>query len=284
MQERHISRQPFTEIGKRITELRVAKGLSRRELADRLKVNVTSLGGWEGGKRLPREKVRLRLARLLGSDPAALFAMDAACVSGPITACAVDTIDELPDLLIELTNHTRRTLRALRLAAPYGTSAHVQIDWRRLVSQRLLDSTLEVKRIEIFYDLRRLQEVLSNIFRYDGRPYCVKSCCTGMKDVFPAFGGYFFDDDEFLLGAYWTAVPPEKQPSLRASGPPFRIFFNAYWDEIWRRGIWLNSRGAHDLSDVQRVAYTLGLPPQNWDRFVEEARELKIGDGAPPLI
>ncbi len=284
MQEQYTSRQLLAEIGKRIRDLREAKGLSRRDLADRLKVDVTSLGGWEGGKRLPREKVRLRLARLLGSDPATLFAMGAAGGSEPITARAFGTTDELHDLLIELTNHTRKTLRALRLAAPYGTSAYVQTDWRRLVSQRLLDSTLEVKRIEIFYDVRRLQEVLSNILRYDGRPYCVKGCCIGLRDVFPAFGGYFFDDDEFLLGAYWATVPPEKRPSLRASGAPFRIFFNAYWDEIWQRGVWLNSRGAHDLSDVQRVAYTLGLSPQNWSRFVEEARELEIGDGAPPLI
>ncbi len=193
-------------------------------------------------------------------------------------------MDQLPNLLMQCTLRARRSLRALRLAAPYPTSAYVQVEWRNLVDERLRAGSLEVHRVEIFYDLKRLQETLSNIIHYNGHAYHVKSYCAGLVEVAPSMGGYFFDDDDFLLGAYWTGIPPTRRPGIRVSGAPFRTFFNEYWDEIWRRGTWLNSRGAHEFSTVQVVARELGLPPEKWNDFVEEARELQIGDGAPPLV
>ena len=275
--------QPFGAAGERIRALREAKGLSRRDLADHLKVNVTSLVGWEGGRRIPREGVRVRLARILGTDAEALFATEQ--TNGNAVAVSIfDTVNELNELLLDLTRRSRGLLKALRLAAPYGTAAHVQTEWRQLISERVLAGSLEVQRIEVFYDLRRLQEVLANIIRYEGRRYFVKSHCGGLGEVMPAIGGYYFDDEEFLLGAYWTGVPPHNKPSLRLSGTPFRTFFNAYWDEIWSRGTFLNIRGAHDLSAVKSLAVKLGLAPEDWDRFIDEARTLAIGDGAPPLI
>jgi transcriptional regulator with XRE-family HTH domain len=264
--------------------LREAKGLSRRNLADALRINVTSLGGWEGGVRLPRDGIRKRLARLLDTNIETLFAGTQGYEPAPFSAAAFDTIGELPDLLMQHTRSAHKLVRALRLSAPYITPAHVQTEWRSLISERILDGTLEVQRIEVFYDLRRLQEVLSNIIRYDGKRYFVKSHCTGIKEVIPAFGTYIFDNDEFLLGAYWTGVPPSNKPSLRLSGTPFQIFFNAYWEEIWRRGTYLNIQGDHDLSAVQELAFKLGLPHNGWEQFVEEARTLEIGDGAPPLV
>jgi len=275
---------PYREVGKRMRRLREAKGLSRRSLADALHVNVTSLVGWEGGVRLPRAGVRKRLARLLDTNIATLLAGTTGYEDAPLRAVAFDTVAELPDLLMQYTRSAHQLVRALRLAAPYVTPAHVQTEWRSLISGRILDGTLEVQRIEVFYDLRRLQEVLSNIIRYDGRHYFVKSHCTGIKEVMPAFGVYIFDNDEFFLGAYWTGVPPSNKPSLRLSGPPFQTFFNAYWEEIWRRGTYLNIQGAHDLSAVRELAFKLGLPRDGWEQFVEEARTLEIGDGAPPLI
>jgi transcriptional regulator with XRE-family HTH domain len=264
--------------------LREAKGLSRRNLAETLRIDVTSLVGWEGGVRLPRDGIRKRLARLLDTNIETLFAGTHGYEPAPLKAVALDTIGELPDLLIQHTRGAHKLVRALRLSAPYVTPAHVQTEWRTLISERILDGTLEVQRIEVFYDLRRLQEVLSNIIRYDGRHYFVKSHCAGIKEIVPAFGAYIFDNDEFLLGAYWTGVPPSNKPSLRLSGAPFQTFFNAYWEEIWRRGTYLNIQGAHDLSVVRELACKLGLRPDDWERFVEEARMLEIGDGAPPLV
>lgn len=283
-EERASGEKPYREIGRRMRRLREAKGLSRRNLADALRVNVTSLVGWEGGVRLPRDTVRKRLARLLDTGIESLFAGTQDYEPAPIRASTFDTIGELSDLLLQHTRSAHKLVRALRLSAPYITPAHVQTEWRSLISRRILDGTLEVQRIEVFYDLRRLQEVLSNIMRYDGRRYSVKSHCAGIKEVIPAFGAYMFDNDEFLLGAYWTGVPPSNKPSLRLSGPPFQTFFNAYWEEIWRRGTYLNIQGAHDFSAVQEIAFKLGLPPDDWEQFVEEARTLEVGDGAPPLV
>lgn len=275
---------PYKEVGKRMRRLREAKGLSRSNLADALRVNVTSLVGWEGGARLPRDGIRKRLARLLDTSIETLFAGTQGYEAAPLKAVAFDTIAELPDLLTQHTRSAHKLVRALRLAAPYITPAHVQTEWRSLMSERILDGTLEVQRIEVFYDLRRLQEVLSNIIRYDGKRYSVKSHCANIKEIIPAFGAYIFDNDEFFLGAYWTGVPPSNKPSLRLSGLPFQTFFNAYWEEIWRRGTYLNIQGAHDLSAVQELAFKLGLPSDAWEQFVEDARTLEIGDGAPPLI
>lgn len=272
---------PFKESGNLIRQLREVKGMTRGDLAAALGADVSSVVGWESGKRLPRERTRLQLARLLGCEVGNLANPSGRAAT--LAAMLIDTVEDLPGLLIELTERAK-ILRALRLAAPYGTAAHVQVEWRNLIGRRLAEGALEVQRIEIFYDLRRLQEVLSNILRYDGRRYYVKSFCPGMSDVCPAMGGYFFDDDEFLLGAYWTGVPPTRRPGLRVSGGPFRIYFREYWDEIWRRGVLLNHRGAHDLAEVRKVALALGLTAKMWPDFVAEAKTLTVGDGAPPLV
>ena len=127
-------------------------------------------------------------------------------------------------------------------------------------------------------------EIVSNVLRYDGCDYHVKCFCAGLQEVVPAMGGYFFDDDHFVLGAYWTGVPPGSQPGICLTGEPFRTFYNGYRDEIWRRGTWLNMRGAHDLSELEAVARRLGVPARQWPRFVEQARAYEVGDGAPPFI
>jgi hypothetical protein len=145
--------------------------------------------------------------QILGRDLDTLYTIDN--LSLPVATKIVDTIDELPQLLNELVAQTRKSIRALRVAAPYPTAAYVQQEFRAMISERILADTLEVQRIEIFYELRRLQETLSNIFRYEGHAYYVKSYCAGVPDVVPAMGGYFFDDSEFLLGAYWTGMPPK---------------------------------------------------------------------------
>ena len=285
MPQSAIDPSTFKAIGLRLRRLREARGLSRQAVARSLAVDVTSLAGWESGKRLPRASKRAPLAQLFATDPASLFEPSSDNEPQPIAASLVDTHADLPGLLLELTQRTRRSLRALRLAAPYPTPAHVQTEWRALVAERLRAGTLAVQRVEIIYDLRRLQEIVANIIRYDGCAYQVKSYCPGLDEVAPAFGGYLFDEDEFLLGAYWTGIPPARQPGLRVSGDPFRRFFNAYWEEIWRRGTWLNVRGAHDLSGAEAIGRRLGLrQARQWARFVSEARDLQVGDGAPPLV
>jgi len=141
-----------------------------------------------------------------------------------------------------------------------------------------------MQRIQIFYSLERLREVLGNIIRHDRHRYFVHSLRSGLPDIVPGIGGYFFDDVEFFLGGYWNAVPSSKRSCLRLTGGPFRTFFDGYWCEIWSRGVWLNIHGARDLSRVRDVAIRLGLSSRRWKSFVDEARSLDIGDGAPPRI
>ena len=85
---------PFVAIGHRIRQLREANGISRRDLAERLNVDVSSLVGWEAGKRLPRAQLRAKLADVLGSDPVTLFATTAEEHEAPITVSLVDTMEQ----------------------------------------------------------------------------------------------------------------------------------------------------------------------------------------------
>ena len=279
-----ITQSARKTIGRRIKRVRESKGLSRREVVHHLQVDPTALAAWEAGKYLPRDGNRFELARFFNVDIEFLFDESADIDGRPTNVRLVDTVDELPGALVEMTRQAHSRLRAMRLAAPYTTAAYVQTEWRQLISDRILAGTISVERIEIFYSLQRLKETLSNILRYDGRAYHVKAHCVGIADVVPAMGGYFFDDDEFVLGGYWTGVPPINRPGLRMSGVPFKHFFNAYWEEVWRSGKVLNISGSHDLANVRAFAEQLGLGPRHWSRFVEEARDLVIGDGAPPLI
>jgi len=278
MAERRIA------IGRRIRRLRETLGLSRRQVAMHLAVDLTAVAAWEGGKYLPREGKRIRLAAFLGLDFASLFAEDLQDPASIGSAALVDTLGELPVVLRDLANGAERDLKAFRVAAPYATNPHVQEEFRRILDARLKLGTLEVQRIEIIYTLARLKEILSNIIRYDGLAYQVKCNCVGVKDVVPGMGGYIFDNREFLIGAYWATVPPYARPGLKLTGEPFRTYFSDYWSEIWPRGTPLNKNGAKDLSAVRQTAQELGIDPSRWDEFVEEARTLDVGDGIPPLI
>lgn len=271
-------------IGRRIRRLRETRGISRQQLATHVGVDLTAVAAWEGGKYLPREGKRVRLAAYLGLDVASLFAEDMTAPAAKSGALLVDTLAELPTLLTELAEDAERELKAFRIAAPYPTHANVQEGFRRILDARLKRGTIKVQRIEVIYSLTRLKEILSNIIRYDGLGYQVKCNCLGLTDIVPGMGGYIFDDRDVLIGAYWARVPPHSRSGLKLSGDPFHAYFTDYWSEIWPRGIALNENGAEDLSAVREAALKLGLDGSHWDEFVEEARHFEVGDGLPPLI
>ncbi len=246
-------------------------------------MDITSVAAWEAGRYLPRNVRRRILAEILGCTVESLFSGESVESHHAAVAELTDTFAGLPPLLMKLAGQAER-IRALRLAAPYATPAFVQKEFRDLVSRRILDGSLEVQRVEIVYALERLKEILSNVIRYSGKKYAVKVHCIGLTEVAPAMGGYFFDDSDFILGAYWANVPPLDWPGLHMKGEPFRTYYSSYWDEIWRRGVALNNRGEHDLSVVRDIAMRMGLPREDWTSFVDEARDFQVGDGAPPLI
>ncbi|HET8942658.1 MAG TPA: helix-turn-helix transcriptional regulator [Rudaea sp.] len=272
-----------SSFGEQLRRLRESRELSRCTVASALKVDVTTVRGWEQDRYRPRPSRLKQLAKLLEVNGNQLLSSETGAVPIP-GASLVDTLTELPELLDNLLKRTYRVLKALRIAAPYSTPAHIQHRFRSVLDERLLAGTIEVQRIEIIYTLERLREVVSNIIRYEHCAYHYKAYCAGLSEVAPAMGGYYFDDQEFLIGAYWTGVPPHHRPGLHMSGEPFCSYFRAYWDEIWHRGTHMNPRGAHDLSHCRNIALKLGLEAKDWTAFVEEARAFEVGDGAPPLI
>lgn len=270
-------------IGRRIRYLRETKGLSRAALARKIDVDISSIAGWESGKRLPRDTVRIRLARALDCELTELLS-PLKETAEPSTVSLLDVSKDFPAIFAERARDTRHIIRTVRLASPYSTTLNVQTEARRIVGERLVAGTLEVQVLEIFYSLDRLKETLSNILRYDGRPYYVKACCVGLTEVAPFLGGFCFDDADVFVGGYWTGYPPQSQPVMRIRGPAIKTFFQSYWKEAWQRGVMLNAHGARDLSIVRETAMAMGLPGKHWKRFQEEARALDIGDGAPPNI
>lgn len=270
-------------VGHRIRRLREAKGLSRNALARKIDVDVSSISGWESGKRLPRDTVRATLAKTLDCDLASLMS-PIADIELPTSIEVLDVATEFPAVFAACARNLRHTLRATRIAMPNATPLDYQTEARHIIFERLLAGTLEVQRVEIFYTLERLKEVLSNILRYDGKHYFVKAHCIGMTEVLPFLGGYCFDETDVVFGGYWTGSPPRNYPVLHIRGREIQTFFMGYWREIWGRGTLLNMHGARDLSAVKDVAVRMGLPARNWRRFIEEARALETGDGAPPMI
>ncbi len=227
----------------------------------------------------------VKLADKFGITVAALSAVQIDEPAIPVSARLVETKEELPKVLMDLLRRTTTSLKGIRIAARYATANDVQKEFRNEVSRRIIAGDLMVERAEIIYDLSRLKEVLANIFRYSGCRYHVKAYCPGLDEVVPGIGGYCFDDREFLLGGYWEKTPPPPDAvGLQLSGDPCREFFRAYWGEIWRRGTWLNEKGESGLDPVFHIAKRLGLKERNWRRFVDEARHLVMGDGAPPLF
>lgn len=278
-----MPKSTMAAVGRRIRHLREAQGISRTELARAIDVDVSSIAGWEGGKRLPREKIRMRLARALDCDLTQLMSPQVESET-PTAVTLLDVATEFPRVFADCIRNTRHTLRAIRVALPSPTALNFQTEGRRVLCERLDAGTLEVQRVEIFYTLERLKETLSNIIRFDGKPYYVKAHCIGLAEIAPFLGGFSFDDSDVVLGAYWAANPPRNYPLLRIRGPAVQKFFLGYWREIWTRGTLLNVHGGRDLATVRDVALKMGLPSRQWPRFLEEARNLETGDGVPPII
>ena len=60
--------QSAEQFGNKLRELRTARGLTQRQLADLMIVSNGTIGNWETGKRLPDLSMRARLAGCLGVE------------------------------------------------------------------------------------------------------------------------------------------------------------------------------------------------------------------------
>lgn len=274
---------PFKNSGNRIAKLRQQRGWLRADLAKLVRVDVSSVAGWESGKHQPREQQRIRLATLFQVDPAYLFSPEPLAIDSRVSAVEFDMATQAPKLLLDLTAKAQNRMRGSRLTERCETPSRQYVEWRELVRERLQAKTLTVERIEIVTGLQRLREILFNILHYTGLPYHVRAHYLDSNAPFAGFSGYAFDDYVLLLSTNWSNQIPGQDDGLRLEGLTFQRLFHSYWSEIWRRGIALNPLGAQDLSQVQVLAMKLGLPKRKWRHVVEEARGLSLADGAPPL-
>ena len=60
-------------IGKSLKELRQKAGLSREEVSTALGVGLSALAMYERGERIPRDEVKIRIARLYGKSVDDIF-------------------------------------------------------------------------------------------------------------------------------------------------------------------------------------------------------------------
>lgn len=269
------------QIPARIKLARQQRGLSRRDVASRLNVDVTAVAAWETGRYLPRDAHRAALARLLEVDLSALLSQDPANAALGVSASIVHGTRQ-GRVLAELTESCRGQLTIIRVASPFATIRHQMRDFREIAARRILNGSLEVLVIEVFYSLQRLQEVLSNVFRYDGCRYLVKTFPVPRGNVFPGVDTYVFDNAVSILSSYWTTSVIDERPVIQVAGEPFTTFVREHWNEIWRRAVSLNPAGAQDLSALREIAVELGVPNGEWDRFVEQSKAFSVGDDVLP--
>ncbi len=87
-------------IGESIIEYRKARGITQRELADRLFVSVDLVSKWESGSRIPDHASLLSLAEVFCVPPEALIAADDLTLA-ELGRCIPDNVDpkNLPSLL-----------------------------------------------------------------------------------------------------------------------------------------------------------------------------------------
>ena len=258
--------------------------MSRSYLARLVGVDVTAISAWETDKYRPRVDKRLRLASVFGVTLIELFPHEDLV---PVDQPSIRPIEDHASLatrILEGTARSERLVRAIHCSRFIATTPSWMVEFRTLVSERLLAGTLAFEHVEMIYDLSRLKEVIWNIFRYEGRPYRMSAYCADPGQPAPGPNAFLFDDRELLLGSDWQDDEMEPKLRLSLSMEPLISYFHQYWSGMRKGGVALNAEGPGDLSNAHELAIKLGLPPSDWPAFLEEARALTIADGAPPFV
>lgn len=64
---------PKELIGPRLSELRTSQGISREELSEATGITLRSIESYERGERVPRDEVKIELAKFYGVSVQAIF-------------------------------------------------------------------------------------------------------------------------------------------------------------------------------------------------------------------
>ncbi len=62
-----------TRIGERLKSLRRKRGLTQKEVSKMAKISVAAVTNYEAGKRIPRDEVKIKLAKIYGSTVEDIF-------------------------------------------------------------------------------------------------------------------------------------------------------------------------------------------------------------------
>lgn len=62
-----------TRIGERLKNLRRKRGLTQKEISKMAKISVAAVTNYEAGKRIPRDEVKIKLAKIYGSTVEDIF-------------------------------------------------------------------------------------------------------------------------------------------------------------------------------------------------------------------
>lgn len=272
-------------ISQQIRQARLIKGISRRELAGLIKVDVTAIIAWESGKYLPRDTHRIALARHLDLNLLNLY-------SAPphnqhldqLWAKSTSFTQLCRQSFGEMVRNCKKQIKVLKLSYPYASNNASECDYCESLSRRILADDLEVRCVEIFYSPQRLQQAMANTLRYEGHSYTAKTFAACSKGVFPGIDFFIFDDVEIVMASFWAIEALDERPILHMRGEPFQVFIQEYWNEVWRHAIPLNPNFSTNIGAFRDIARALGQTKSQWERMQKDAYNTQQNSGGHILL
>ena len=73
MNKREVCLLDAIKIGNRIKELREKLNFSREEFSNEVGISLSALSMYENGQRIPRDEIKLKIARVTGQSIEAIF-------------------------------------------------------------------------------------------------------------------------------------------------------------------------------------------------------------------
>lgn len=174
--ERGVKNAMIKPFGETLRRLRVEKGLTQQQLADRIHVDRTSIASWEIGRHMPDAATVSQLAEALGVDTAALMATAAE----PGEAPNVLLVDDKPIILeggIPILRKAMPNANVVGFADPVDV-----LDYFKKNPVALIFLDIELGRtsgIDLCRELLRLSPRTNVIYLTGYREYAFDAWATG---------------------------------------------------------------------------------------------------------
>ena len=165
--------KPF---GETLRRLRMEKGLSQQQLADRLHVERSSFANWEAGRRLPDAAMISQIAKALGVDPAVLLS----AAESPDETPNVLLVDDESIILDGTLPVLRKTLPGAKVFGFTKPSQAVSFAREHPVALAFLDIELgRVSGLELCRELIRIRPRVNVVYLTVYREYSFDAWDTG---------------------------------------------------------------------------------------------------------